>query len=83
MDLETSVANFQRVLRGATPPVEDKQRHLNDIKTVIHTAFKDIEVSTKPHGNSHVKADEVRHALQVSFYSACTVEICNNKCDIE
>jgi len=67
-DLEKSVASFQRVLDGTMPPaVEDKQRHLNDIKTEIHVAFRDIEgVSTKPHDDSHVKADEVRHALQLS-----------------
>lgn len=76
-DLEKSVASFQRALDGAMPPaVEDKQRHLNDIKTEIHIAFRDIEgVSTKPHDDSHVKADEVRHALQVSLLLRATEDI--------
>lgn len=79
MQLEKSVADFQRVMRDNTPPaIEVKQYQLNTIKTNIHTAFQDIEcVFTEPHGDGHVKVDEVRHALQVRKPPPCAATVTN------
>lgn len=69
-DLEDSLDNFLRVLRGATPPTpeEDKERHLNEIKTDIHAAFQVIEdVSIyEPRKDTCRDTAEVRHALKVT-----------------
>jgi len=68
IDLENSLANFVRVLRGATPPTpeEDKERHLNEIKTNIHTAFRGIEDVYEPRKATFTDTAEVRQALKLS-----------------